>query len=45
MLEVLEFIFRDMPTFLGTIVLIYVIGESISEIIESINTRRNKKDE
>ena len=45
MLEVLEFIFRDMPTFFGTIVLIYVIGASISEIIESINTRRNKKDE
>ena len=36
MLEVLKFVFSDLWTFLGTVVLILCVGESVSNIVVSL---------
>lgn len=39
MIEVLEFVFRDVPTFIGTVILLMIIGFCIMNIrLFSINT-------
>ena len=42
MVEVLEFIFRDVYTFFGTAFLIGLTGEIILDIINSFNNKNNK---
>jgi hypothetical protein len=45
MLEVLEFILSDTSFFFKTIVLIFVTGQAIADIIDAIKGNRGKNNE